>query len=80
MSETDIVEEVLQIICENTGAHRERIALDATLADIGADSLDSVEIVMALEDTFHIQVPDEKAHDFKTVGDVVKFTKQAMGI
>ena len=47
--------------------------------DLGADSLDTVEIVMNLEDEFDIQIPDDKVEKVKTVGDVIDFVKQVKG-
>ncbi len=53
------------------------ITLDTSLADdLEADSLDAVEVVMALEDEFGIEIPDEEAQNFKTVGDICKYIEQ----
>lgn len=53
------------------------ITLDTNLADdLEADSLDAVEVVMALEDEFGIEIPDEEAQNFKTVGDICKYIEQ----
>jgi len=50
------------------------ITLDTSLAeDLEADSLDAVEVIMALEDEFGIEIPDEEAEHFKTIGDICKF-------
>ena len=50
------------------------ITLDTSLTeDLEADSLDAVEVIMALEDEFGIEIPDEEAEHFKTVGDICKF-------
>ena len=50
------------------------ITLDTSLAeDLEADSLDAVEVIMALEDEFGIEIPDEEAENFKTIGDICKF-------
>ena len=50
------------------------ITLDTSLTeDLEADSLDAVEVIMALEDEFGIEIPDEKAEHFKTIGDICKF-------
>ena len=50
------------------------IALDTSLTeDLEADSLDAVEVIMALEDEFGIEIPDEEAEHFKTIGDICKF-------
>ena len=51
------------------------ITLDTSLTeDLEADSLDAVEVIMALEDEFGIEIPDEEAEHFKTIGDICKFT------
>ena len=50
------------------------ITLETTLSDdLEADSLDAVEVIMAIEDEFGIEIPDEEAQNFKTVGDICKF-------
>lgn len=55
----------------------EKITLNTSLVDdLEADSLDAVEVIMALEDEFGIEIPDEEAENFKTVGDIVKFIEE----
>lgn len=52
------------------------ITLETTLSDdLEADSLDAVEVIMAIEDEFGIEIPDEEAQNFKTVGDICKFVE-----
>ena len=71
---SDIAEKVKDIVCEQMGANREKIT-DTTsfINDLGADSLDTVELVMEFEEQFDINIPDEDAEKIQTVGDAVKF-------
>ncbi|MBR5642262.1 MAG: acyl carrier protein [Firmicutes bacterium] len=68
-----IFERVREIIAEQLDADIEEITPDTSLTkDLEADSLDAVEIIMALEDEYDIEIPDETAEEFKTVSDIVK--------
>lgn len=74
MSEKSIEERVKQIIIENLSVNPEQVTPDAKfIEDLGADSLDVVELVMAFEEQFDVEVPDEDAEKLLTVGDVVKY-------
>ena len=65
---------VTDLIVEQLGVSREEAVLNASfIDDLGADSLDIVELVMTLEETFDIEIPDEAAEGITTVGDAVKF-------
>jgi acyl carrier protein len=67
-------ERVKDIIVKQLGVKPEEVSDDASFTDdLGADSLDLVEVVMALEEEFGAQIPDEEAEKIKTVGDAVKF-------
>lgn len=67
-------EEVKQIIVNELHVEAEKVTLETNLAeDLGADSLDAVEVVMALEDKYDIEIPDEAAQGLKTVGDLVSY-------
>ncbi|MFI3209658.1 MAG: acyl carrier protein [Peptostreptococcaceae bacterium] len=69
-------EKVRNLIAEQLGREDEieSITLETSLAeDLEADSLDAVEVVMALEDEFGIEIPDEEAQNFKTVSDICKY-------
>ena len=68
-------EKVKSIISEQLSIDNvDSIALDTSLTeDLEADSLDAVEVIMALEDEFGIEIPDEEAEHFKTIGDICKF-------
>jgi acyl carrier protein len=65
---------VKSIIVEQLGVNEEQVVQEAKfIEDLGADSLDTVELVMAFEEEFSIEVPDEDAEKLQTVGDVVKY-------
>lgn len=69
-----VFEKVQDIIVEELGVDKEEVTLEASLSDdLGADSLDAVELIMAIEDEFEIKVSDEVAQGFKTVGQIVTF-------
>ena len=70
-------EKVQAIIAKELGIEKEKINLDSRLAeDLGADSLDAVELIMALEDEFGIEVDDEAATKIKKVSDIVEFLEK----
>lgn len=77
MSKADSVEDrVYNIVCEQLGTTRDKIAPETSfINDLGADSLDTVELVMEFEDEFEINIPDEDAEKIQTVGDAVKYIK-----
>ena len=67
-------EKVKEILVENLGCDVDDINLDTDLQnDLGADSLDAVELSMALEDEFGLEISDEELSEFKTVGDIVRY-------
>ncbi len=73
MSEKSIEEKVKDIIVEQLGVNPEQVTPNASfIEDLGADSLDTVELVMAFEEEFSVEVPDEDAEKLQTVGDVVR--------
>ena len=73
-----IFEKVKTIIAEELGVEEAEVTLEADLNDdLGADSLDAVELIMALEDEFDIKVSDEAAQGFKTVQQIVEFIENA---
>jgi acyl carrier protein len=70
----DIFEKVKDLIVENLGVNPEAVTLEASFVeDLGADSLDVVEFVMALEQEFELEIPDEDAEKIKIVGDAVDY-------
>jgi acyl carrier protein len=74
MSEKSIEEKVKDIIVEQLGVNPEQVTQNASfIEDLGADSLDTVELVMAFEEEFNIEVPDEDAEKLQKVGDVVSY-------
>ena len=77
---SDIEEKVKDIICEELGVEREKLTASASfMEDLGADSLDTVELVMAFEKEFDIDIPDEEAEKLRTVGDAMKYLHDKIG-
>ena len=73
-------EQVKKIVVEQLGAEPDEVQMSSTFVDdLGADSLDIVELIMAFEEEFNIEIPDEKAEKIKTVEDVVKYIEEAKG-
>ncbi|OQX89681.1 MAG: acyl carrier protein [candidate division Zixibacteria bacterium 4484_93] len=73
----DIREEVKQIIIEKLGVDPKQIVDSANfIDDLGADSLDTVELVMAFEEKFEIEIPDEDTENIRTVGDAVEYIEK----
>ncbi len=73
-----IFERIKELIVEELNVPVEKIAMEARLAeDLGADSIDAVELIMKIEDEFELQVSDEEAQNIKTVGDLVKYIEAA---
>ncbi|HBM74462.1 MAG TPA: acyl carrier protein [Clostridiaceae bacterium] len=72
-----IFDKVKEIIVEQLGVDPDDVTLESSfIDDLGADSLDIVELIMALEEEFDIEIPDEEAEKFPTVGDVVNYIKE----
>jgi acyl carrier protein len=68
---------VKEIIINELGVEPEKVTLEASFVeDLGADSLDTVELVMAFEEEFGIEIPDEDAEQLQTVGDAVKYLRE----
>ena len=77
MNSEDIFEKVKGIIVEQLGVTDTSVTMEASfIDDLGADSLDIVELVMALEEEFDIEIPDSDAEKVVTVGDVVEYIKE----
>ena len=77
MSSEEVFEKVKGIIVEQLGVADTAVTLEASfIDDLGADSLDIVELVMALEEEFDIEIPDAGAEKVVTVGDVVDYIKE----
>jgi acyl carrier protein len=65
---------VIEIVCEQMGQSKEKVNENTSfINDLGADSLDTVELVMELEDEFDLSIPDEEAEKIKTVGDAIAY-------
>jgi acyl carrier protein len=80
MSEKSIEDKVRDIIVEQLGVNPEQVTINASfIEDLGADSLDTVELVMAFEEEFSVEVPDEDAEKLQTVGAVVDYIKEKTG-
>jgi acyl carrier protein len=70
-------EKIKEILAEQLGVSEDEIKMDSSLTDdLGADSLDLVELIMALEQEFDLEISDEEAEKIKTVGDAVNFVKE----
>jgi acyl carrier protein len=77
MSKQEILEKVQSIVAETLGIEQVQVTPTASFAnDLGADSLDTVELVMALEETFDIEIPDEEAEKILTVQQAIDYINQ----
>lgn len=77
MSVENLQERVKNIIVEQLGVEADQVKPEAQFVnDLGADSLDTVELIMALEEEFDIEIPDEKAEKIKTVGEAIDYIEQ----
>ncbi|EJY55862.1 acyl carrier protein [Alicyclobacillus sacchari] len=76
----DVFERVKKIIVDRLSVDEDKVTLDATFKDdLGADSLDIVELIMELEDEFDLEISDEDAEKISTVGDVVTYITEHQG-
>ena len=72
-----VEEKIKSIIAEQLGGKPEEVTPEASfIDDLGADSLDTVELIMALEEEFSLEIPDEDAEKMTTVGDAIKYINQ----
>lgn len=77
---SDIAERVKKIVVEHLGVDEDKVTESASfIDDLGADSLDTVELVMAFEEEFNVEIPDDAAEKIQTVGDAVNFIKENAG-
>jgi len=77
MAEKSIEERVKEIIVNQLDVNPDQVTPDAKfIEDLGADSLDTVELVMELEDKFGNEIPDDEAEKLQTVGDVIKYIEE----
>ena len=69
-----VFDKIKDILCEQLDVEEDAVTMDANIIDdLGADSLDVVDLVMSLEDEFNAEIPDEEVENMKTVGDIVKY-------
>ncbi|MFT5170111.1 MAG: acyl carrier protein [Candidatus Omnitrophota bacterium] len=72
-----VEEKIKSIIAEQLGVKIEEVTPEASfIDDLGADSLDTVELIMALEEEFNVEIPDEDAEKMTTVGDAIKYVNE----
>ena len=77
---SNVEEKIKDIIVEELGVEREKLTSEASfMEDLGADSLDTVELVMAFEKEFDIDIPDEDAEKLRTVGDAMNYLHEKIG-
>ena len=77
---SDIADRVKKIVVEHLGVEEDKVVESASfIDDLGADSLDTVELVMAFEEEFSVEFPDDAAEKIQTVGDAVKFIEENSG-
>ncbi|GAB5601935.1 acyl carrier protein [Thermus sp. FJN-A] len=80
MTEQEIFEKVKAVIADKLSVEPEKIALEARfIEDLGADSLDTVELIMGLEDEFGLEISDEEAEKIRTVRDAVAYIQSKLG-
>ncbi|QGG48117.1 acyl carrier protein [Heliorestis convoluta] len=72
----NIFEKVKAIVVEQLGVDEEEVNMETSFEDLNADSLDIVELVMALEEEFDIEIPDEDAEKIKSIGQAVEYIKE----
>ena len=77
--DSDTLGKVRSIISEQLGADLDKVGADAKFVDLGADSLDTVELIMEFEKEFDITIPDEDAEKIATVGDAVDYVQEKAG-
>jgi acyl carrier protein len=74
---TSVEERVIEIVCENLGVNREQVTRQTSFQeDVGADSLDIVELVMELEEEFEITIPEEHVDKIRTVGEAIDYIER----
>jgi len=76
----DVEKRIIKIICEQLDVDEKDVVPEASFVDdLGADSLDQVELIMAMEETFDISIPDEDAEKIGTVQDTIDYIKNVIG-
>ena len=75
--ETSVLDRVVEIVTEQMGVDKEQVSAETSFVnDLGADSLDQVELVMLFEDEFKLDIPDEDAEKIQTIGHAVKYIEE----
>ena len=78
---SDIAERVKQIVIEHLGVEESKVTADASfIDDLGADSLDTVELVMAFEEAFSVEIPEDAAEKISTVKDAVEYIEKQKAV
>lgn len=73
-----IFEKIRAILCDQLDLEEDKVTMNSNIAeDLGADSLDVVDLIMTIEDEFDVEVPDESIENIKTVGDIVNYIENA---
>ena len=79
MSDSSVHDRVVRIVCDQMGASADKVTPESSfINDLGADSLDTVELVMELEDEFEISIPDEDAEKIQTVGAAIGYIESKL--
>ena len=78
MTRDEIAQKLTEIVQKEKQVPDEKLTPDTVLADAGIDSLDSLTILFAIEETFHVSVPDDKARGIKTFGDMIDVVQQLL--
>ena len=74
---SDVAERVIKIVSEQMNVAKEQVTAETSfINDLGADSLDTVELVMQFEDEFNLSIPDEEAEKIQAVGDAIKYIEE----
>ncbi|GAF26683.1 acyl carrier protein [Moorella thermoacetica Y72] len=76
MRSVDVFEKIKGIVAEQLGVEEDTITMETSFEDLNADSLDIVELIMALEEEFDLEIPDEDAEKLTTVGAAVAYIKE----
>ena len=74
-----VFDKIKDIIVEQLDVEEDAVTMEASITDdLGADSLDVVDLVMSIEESFDVEIPDEEVENIKTVGDIVKYIETLM--
>ncbi len=81
MDRNEMQQKVVNIIANQLGVEKDLVTLEANVVDdLGADSLDVVELVMALEEAFDLEIPDEEAEKIRTVKDIIEYLAKSLAL